>query len=309
MSKLFVLLFALILATSSVVLVKPVYSVTQPAVPEFTAELDGDTVVLRIENQPLDEIDGEFDTVRYYIDVKVHTSPDWTRLYDVGLDCPERSDSQYTTLYYSIARPDYYLVGGSEEHAELTVLEYYKVYADLDFQVEALIGNIVEVNTMWGVVVYEFEVSARSGWSETQTVINHNLNPDSLDVRIGSPDYLTYNVDSVPLEVIITGETSWIGYSLDGQNNVTITDNTVNLVGLSHGSHNITVYATEKGGIIKKSCQRYFTVDLITVPATIIELAIVAAIGVVCAIYIRRYLKSRPKRRKFVQSELPVFGG
>lgn len=305
MNKHLALLFILCLTVSILVTVEPAYSVTKPSVPEFTVELDGDTVFLTIENQPLAasyDTSG-YDKFYYNVRVKAHNSTNWTELYYHWGDYPTPSGSQYTILTYCVSE-------GVDKYVDILLWDCYEQYADVDFQIEAMVGNIVEGDVIWGLYVrYEFDVIASSGWSETQTLINHNRNPDLLYVRIGSPYNWTYNFDSVPLEVIITGETSWIGYSLDGQNNVTITGNTANLVGLSHGSHKIIVYATEKEGIIKKLDRRYFTVDLVTVPATVLALSTLAAIGVACAIYIRHFLKSRPKRKKIIQSELPFFCG
>jgi hypothetical protein len=62
---------------------------------------------------------------------------------------------------------------------------------------------------------------------------------------------LTYNVDAV---------TSWVGYSLDGQPNATITGNTT-LPTLSDGTHSLTVYANSTMGIMGASATVTFAVD------------------------------------------------
>ena len=63
-------------------------------------------------------------------------------------------------------------------------------------------------------------------------------------ISIVSPENKTYTVNNVSLTFTVNELTSWIGYSLDGQVDVTISGNTT-LTGLSYGSHNLTVYAKD----------------------------------------------------------------
>jgi hypothetical protein len=55
----------------------------------------------------------------------------------------------------------------------------------------------------------------------------------------------TYVLNDVPLNFSLNRPVSWVGYSLDGEYNVTITGNTT-LSGLSAGLHNVTVYARDE---------------------------------------------------------------
>ena len=66
-------------------------------------------------------------------------------------------------------------------------------------------------------------------------------------LSIVSPENKTYSVTDVPLTLTVNESTSWIGYSLDGQTNVTISGNTT-IVSLFEGSHTITVYANDTTG-------------------------------------------------------------
>jgi nitrous oxidase accessory protein len=59
-----------------------------------------------------------------------------------------------------------------------------------------------------------------------------------------SPKNTTYTAANVTLDFTVNKETSWMGYSLDGQEAVTITGNTT-LSGISNGLHNITIYAKD----------------------------------------------------------------
>ncbi|MDR0471343.1 MAG: hypothetical protein LBH79_06440 [Nitrososphaerota archaeon] len=69
-----------------------------------------------------------------------------------------------------------------------------------------------------------------------------------------------YAFGDVPLVLGLDRSVSWLGYSLDGQANVTIWGNTT-LTGLTRGGHNITVFAEEgKYGSIGTSQTIVFTV-------------------------------------------------
>ncbi len=78
-------------------------------------------------------------------------------------------------------------------------------------------------------------------------------------VEILSPESTTYNSYSVNLTFTVDRPTSWIGYSLDGQENVTIYGN-ITLTGLELGSHNIIVFSNDTYGNMGKSDTIYFTV-------------------------------------------------
>ncbi|MDH5374686.1 MAG: cohesin domain-containing protein [Candidatus Bathyarchaeota archaeon] len=79
-------------------------------------------------------------------------------------------------------------------------------------------------------------------------------------VTIISPQNTTYATSSVPLTFFVNASTSWIGYSLDNEANVTIAGNTT-LTSLSDGCHNVVVYANDTFGNMGNSGKIYFTVD------------------------------------------------
>jgi len=79
-------------------------------------------------------------------------------------------------------------------------------------------------------------------------------------IEILSPKNKTYTNGSVSLSFAIDEAVSWIGYSLNGQSNVTISGNTT-LSELSDGSHNLRVYAEDFAGNIGASDTVYFSVE------------------------------------------------
>jgi len=82
-------------------------------------------------------------------------------------------------------------------------------------------------------------------------------------IFIYSPENLTYTVNSFSLTFTVVERTStpWISYSLDGQENVTISGNTT-LTDLPNGSHNIIVYANDTSDNTGSSNKVYFTVSV-----------------------------------------------
>jgi parallel beta-helix repeat protein len=79
-------------------------------------------------------------------------------------------------------------------------------------------------------------------------------------ITIPSPENKTYAVNaSIPLTFTIDEFAPWIGYSLDGQTNVTITGNTT-LPTLSDGWHYVILYANDTFGNMG-SATVYFAVD------------------------------------------------
>ena len=79
-------------------------------------------------------------------------------------------------------------------------------------------------------------------------------------MTLTSPANTTYTTRAVPLEFTVNEPTSWIGYSLDNNPNVTITGNTT-LIILTDGSHSIILYANDTVGNMGVSEIALFTVD------------------------------------------------
>ena len=80
------------------------------------------------------------------------------------------------------------------------------------------------------------------------------------NIKILSPKNIIYATDSIPLIFTVDKVTSWIGYTLDGQTNVTISGNTT-LNNLEDGTHYVIVYANDTVGRMGASCKVYFSVD------------------------------------------------
>lgn len=117
----------------------------------------------------------------------------------------------------------------------------------------------------YSVRVYAQLVAGETNTNDNTFVYGEvNLLPDTRPptVLILSPENRTYNVSFIPLTFEINEQVSWIGYSLDGKSNTTITENIV-LSSLHDGYHNIQIYANDTSGNKGESELVHFTVELV----------------------------------------------
>jgi parallel beta-helix repeat protein len=110
-------------------------------------------------------------------------------------------------------------------------------------------------------------------------------------VSVLSPLKQTYSKSNISLTLSINKPVSWISYSLDGQQNVTIIGNTT-IPNITYGSHSITVYANDTFGIISGSQTIHFSV-VKPFPIVTILVAVSTAIAVVIALVLLLYRRHR----------------
>jgi hypothetical protein len=110
-----------------------------------------------------------------------------------------------------------------------------------------------------------------------------------LSISVLSPQNKTYSTKSLPLNFMVTQPTSWISYSLDGQENVTISGNTT-LTGLPDGPHSVTVYAKDVAGNTGASETISFSVKIpfSAVPVATASAASAAIIGIGLLVYFKK---------------------
>ncbi len=121
--------------------------------------------------------------------------------------------------------------------------------------------------------------------NEQYTPIGYGVPPE---IKVVSPASQTYNESSVSLVFTVNKPVSWMGYSLDGQDNVTVTGNAT-LSGLTNGVHNLTLYAKDTFENTGASETVSFSVE-VPFPATLVvaPVATVAVVGAVLAIYFKK---------------------
>jgi hypothetical protein len=120
----------------------------------------------------------------------------------------------------------------------------------------------------------------------------YNISPPSPPVISNlSPENKTYDTTDIPLSFTVDKPTSWIGYSLDEKENVTVVENTT-LTGLSYGSHGIVVYANDTLGNTGTSETINFTIaekpEPFPTTLVIAPIASVAVIGIGLFVYFRK---------------------
>jgi hypothetical protein len=126
---------------------------------------------------------------------------------------------------------------------------------------------------------YEFPGSYHNIGLDNRTVyftVNDGNPPIISDLSLENK---TYNQDNLPLNFTVDEPPSWIGYCLDGQDNVTITEN-FTLTELPSGSHTLTIYANDTVGNMGTSSTIAFSVAEPFPTALLVgAVAIVAVVG------------------------------
>ena len=153
-------------------------------------------------------------------------------------------------------------------HTNLNVVDEYFGF-DADYRVEHRANYSISFTGLeLGTHTYRWYANdTRNNWNSTQlynfTIVEDNIPPS---IEIISPKNITYyNYVNVKLEFTINEAASWIAYSLDHQENITIFTNveagtyTKYIYISNYGSHNIIVYAKDTAGNTGKSERIHFT--------------------------------------------------
>jgi len=105
------------------------------------------------------------------------------------------------------------------------------------------------------------------------------------DVSVLSPEVGgVYDFRNVTLEFDVVQPVVWMGYSLDGQANVTVESSSTVLSGLSNGQHNVRVFAQDKYGNTGASETISFTV--VNAPLSVLFVVAVVAVFVVVLVVV-----------------------
>jgi N-acetylneuraminic acid mutarotase len=110
------------------------------------------------------------------------------------------------------------------------------------------------------------------------------------EIIVHLPVNQLYNESSVFLNFTVNKPVNWTGYSLDGDENVTVTGNT-SLTGLSAALHNVTVYAKDEFGNTGTSETIIFNVaeePFPIVPVATASVAVVTVVGVGLLVYFKK---------------------
>lgn len=135
--------------------------------------------------------------------------------------------------------------------------------------------------TVWGGGGYPSEgLTYNFFHMTTNVIINFKVDATAPQVSLISIENKTYSQADLPLDFVIDDKSAQVSYVLDGQDNVTISEN-VTLSNLSVGMHNITLYAADAAGNIGTSNTTSF---IISKPVSSPDIAAIAIIGVISAV-------------------------
>ena len=119
------------------------------------------------------------------------------------------------------------------------------------------------------------------------------------EFSVSLPQNRSYS-GSIPLVFIVDRPSSWLGYSIDGLDNVTVSGNTT-ISGLAEGWHSVTVYANDTLGNAGKSEPTSFLVDTQTALFQTLLVA-VAVVAVAVVVGAGLLLYHRKRRREAAQT-------
>ncbi len=119
-------------------------------------------------------------------------------------------------------------------------------------------------------------------------------------IIILSPINQTYNETTLPLSFAVDKSLGWVGYSLDSQENVTVTSNST-LTNMTDGFHSVVVYANGSYGGMAASQNATFTVAIPPPPSPQNDFTFPAAVAVsvllVGAVFTVAYFKMLKKKQ------------
>jgi hypothetical protein len=143
------------------------------------------------------------------------------------------------------------------------------------------------------IVVYASDLAGNVGSSD---IIRFTVDTSPPSILLLSPQNQTYTTPDLLLDFTLNETASWTGYSLDGQDVVTVTGN-ISLIDLAYGSHSITVYAKDAYGNMVASEMMHFSVaePFPTVLTAALTAAVIACGGVVLLLHFRRTGKAAKK--------------
>jgi len=203
--------------------------------------------------------------VPFEIDKVTVELPEWAYPPDVCLITPENTTYNTTnvSLNFTVNEETSWMGYSLDGQNKVTITENTLILTELAEGSHTL-------------TIYATDTAGKTGTSET---IYFTVDSNPPVISILSPENKAYYTIETQLNFTINEPTSWMGYSLDGQDNVTLTENALNLTGLSNGSHNLTVYAKDIAGNVGMSETVHFTIESDLTP-WITAIAIITAVMV-----------------------------
>gem|GEM_PF-451158 len=141
-------------------------------------------------------------------------------------------------------------------------------------------------------IVYEdgLKPGDASGYKQLLYWNAYALPPPRISVM--SPENITYDEGNITLTFTVNTPSPWMAYSLDGQEQITCSENAT-LSNLPEGHHNITFYAKDEFGTLGMSETIFFSVDLsdpfpLVPVCAVIVLVAVMIVGACLLVYLKK---------------------
>jgi len=183
-------------------------------------------------------------------------------------------------LVLSVNRPTTWMGYSLDDHANVTITGD----TELSDMPEGAHRIVVYVNDTFGNMV-------------SSSAVHFSVDTLPPQIAVLSPENRSYGGSDIQSAFTVDEPVSWLGYSLDGQDNVTVTGN-VTLAVLADGSHNITFYAIDLVGNTGASRTVYF--EIAPFP-TVLVVAVAVTITITAAtayLFIKRRKTVTPKKAK-----------
>ncbi len=166
-----------------------------------------------------------------------------------------------TSLRISILSPENKTYATTDVPLEITVNRiFYRTTYSLDGEAnKTIIGNTTLTGLSNGPHNIIIFIEDNPGNISSSGVIYFTVATASPTISILSPEKKTYDANNISLTFTLNETISWIAYSLDGQENMTISANTA-ITDLSDGSHSLIVYAKDAAGNTWSSETVYFNI-------------------------------------------------
>ncbi|HII85146.1 TPA: hypothetical protein HA273_00855 [Candidatus Bathyarchaeota archaeon] len=130
-------------------------------------------------------------------------------------------------------------------------------------------------------------------------------------IIVSSPENITYPTSDIALTFSVSEPSSWLGYSIDGQQVIEISRN-ITLTGLAIGRHNLTVYARDLAGLVGVSKTIEFTItSRFPTELVLISIAIAVVAGASVLLYAKRRSVSEYKNqdlKHFLKRRVSIIG-
>lgn len=125
-------------------------------------------------------------------------------------------------------------------------------------------------------------------WTALSDTVTFTVDFTVPKIQVLSPETRAYNTSEIVSNFVVNETPSWLAYSLDSQDNVTINGN-FTLNGLSDGAHSMVVYANDTAGNMGKSDTVFFTVDILDLmPILVLSAIVVITVAVGLLVYFKK---------------------